>query len=1049
MTPPARLLTVLALVSAAASVHSATYYVDASAGNDSWSGRLASPAGISANDGPWQTLARVGAGVLMPGDSVLLRCGQTWRESLPITGSGTASSPIVIASYPAPCQQKPAIDGSVAVPAHNWKPFSGAIYRATLPINLLSNSRPDATLSGWRQYSPRADALMSASSACAPAVTSCIAYTSGSGATNSLVISNNFPLSTGLPHRAVFSLKAPAGVRIWVVVRRASPPYEPVGLSTVLTGNNAWQDYSLGFSALKSLDNARLDFEVPPGGITVGVADVRVEILANTATQLLFDGRPLDAAHHPNRGHDPQHPQSPYLSVAEDSDQVLNQGRPVSSYVTLGPDLHLPAGASLTPGIGVRLRTTSWLIDERTIASVSGSRVHLDAPTSFPLKRAWGYAFFGALWMLDEPGEWHFDAPTRTVYAWAPDSAPPGARMAIGHRDYGIDLSGRAYVIVDGIAVRHVGSAVMMDDSTGVAFTNGEIAYVQRDAISAVGSRKGLIANNLIRGAGRNAIAAADTVGGAAIELTVSNNDISESGVLLSAGKVVSSPTPALAAIVAGKQALVSGNRVEASAYIGISAQGQGRIIGNYVGSSCLVLDDCAAIYLRGADDNSIVEDNLVAEVVGAPDGKPPGYPSQAQGLYLDDQASGISLRRNTVVGADNGVQLHNASSNRVEYNTLFGNRNHQIWLQESTAARRQSGDVFDNFVLGNFMFPTGASASIRHESRFAAPDNFATYELNRYSSLLSSQIADESWASGARSYTFGQWQQAVRTNGLPRNLDLGGSEVSALGYAPYLVTAPSVISNGRFVSDTAGWHGWNLASPYAQIARTACTPGHCLNFTAGATASLLSSPYFSVLENQWYRLSFDLATGSDNQPVSIILRRGGGGSNGYEWLMAKPERIFGSRTWRRYAFALLAKRSVKAFDPVTLDNGARLDFENILPGQTITLANVEMVPLSPIEASLKTHILTNPSRGSLAIECPDLQSEPAACSRYQRFRDGASLSWPYVLAPLGSEVVYSRDLSLTDADGDGIADSQDACPGTAAAAVVDASGCAMGQIRP
>jgi len=45
-----------------------------------------------------------------------------------------------------------------------------------------------------------------------------------------------------------------------------------------------------------------------------------------------------------------------------------------------------------------------------------------------------------------------------------------------------------------------------------------------------------------------------------------------------------------------------------------------------------------------------------------------------------------------------------------------------------------------------------------------------------------------------------------------------------------------------------------------------------------------------------------------------------------------------------------------------------------------------------------------------------------------------------------GSEIIFSRDPTLVDHDGDGIADSQDACPGTAAGAMTNARGCSYEQ---
>lgn len=135
----------------------ATYYVDAEKGDDLWSGRANAPSGT---DGPWRTLARVGAASLLPGDNVLLKCGQVWYEPLAIRASGTPSSPITIGAFPAGCAERPTIDGALPIPAHAWTHHGAGIYRATLPPGLIANGSFDADLAGWRIYSPRGDAVM-------------------------------------------------------------------------------------------------------------------------------------------------------------------------------------------------------------------------------------------------------------------------------------------------------------------------------------------------------------------------------------------------------------------------------------------------------------------------------------------------------------------------------------------------------------------------------------------------------------------------------------------------------------------------------------------------------------------------------------------------------------------------------------------------------------------------------------------------------------------------------------------------------------------------
>ncbi|MFT4546822.1 MAG: sulfatase modifying factor 1 [Verrucomicrobiales bacterium] len=72
-----------------------TYYVSASQGNDKWSGDSESPDGTA---GPWKTLARASI-EYQPGDTILLKSGDTWNEELAPKGSGTPEQPITIGAY--------------------------------------------------------------------------------------------------------------------------------------------------------------------------------------------------------------------------------------------------------------------------------------------------------------------------------------------------------------------------------------------------------------------------------------------------------------------------------------------------------------------------------------------------------------------------------------------------------------------------------------------------------------------------------------------------------------------------------------------------------------------------------------------------------------------------------------------------------------------------------------------------------------------------------------------------------------------------------------
>lgn len=73
-----------------------TFYVSQSSGDDAWTGETDVP---GAGDGPWKTLAKASSASLVPGDRILLKCGDTWNEELQPKGNGTAANPIRIGSY--------------------------------------------------------------------------------------------------------------------------------------------------------------------------------------------------------------------------------------------------------------------------------------------------------------------------------------------------------------------------------------------------------------------------------------------------------------------------------------------------------------------------------------------------------------------------------------------------------------------------------------------------------------------------------------------------------------------------------------------------------------------------------------------------------------------------------------------------------------------------------------------------------------------------------------------------------------------------------------
>jgi len=77
--------------SAFLNANAADYYVDATSGVDG-------ATGISVSD-TWQTIAKVNSTILVPGDNIYFKRGETWNEQLDIIVSGTEGNLITFGAY--------------------------------------------------------------------------------------------------------------------------------------------------------------------------------------------------------------------------------------------------------------------------------------------------------------------------------------------------------------------------------------------------------------------------------------------------------------------------------------------------------------------------------------------------------------------------------------------------------------------------------------------------------------------------------------------------------------------------------------------------------------------------------------------------------------------------------------------------------------------------------------------------------------------------------------------------------------------------------------
>lgn len=1000
----------------------ATYFVNSNGGNDNYNG--AAPTWTSGSNGPWQTLAKLAAVTLVPNDTVYLACGSVWNETLKVPSSGATNVPITITAGPGNCTTPPLIDGAVTIPAHQWVQHSGSIYKAKLPIDLMANPNPGVSMAGWTQWAATGDSTLVADTACPGQTAPCMAFTSGTS--NSIAISNNFAISGGVEYTAGVQLRAPVGTQIKVVVRRAGPTYDSMSTVQWVTAAGVWQSVGFTFRAGVSV-NARMDIEIPGSRIKVNLREAHLLRALPQAgvTAAFVDGLQVRRAHHPNFGQG-GNASSPYATVA---------GAGAKTVVDTS-GLAFPAGATLTTGLGVAIRTTNWALEERLITSITGSRVTLSAPTYYDIQPGYGFYLTGALWMLNSPGEWFYDAATTTMYVWMPDSTVPGSRVAISGLGVGADLDGKANIVLKDLAVRHVVNGMALTYSKAVTLSGVSVADATGYGVSAENCTLCTVQNSSIARTGLDAVS---VPGAVSVSFTLRDSSIRDSGASTRTDGWRMLPRPARGAVYAiGAMSVVLRNFISGTSNPGVYVGPNGIITDNYFGQACLFFNDCGGIYTSYLGPQTTIARNVVDTVIGNTAGVPGNLQTQVVGIYVDDRSTNVTVSGNTVTGADYGIQLHNANTSTVSDNLVFGNRRYQVWMQEQTNVARAAGDIFGNTISNNVLVPTAGGPAVYLESEIGNTTDFASFSGNQYSALLSSRVVGERNPVSSASYTVADWQAAGR--------ETGARVTQPVGYASFLAGTANIVPNGGLGNGFLGWTWWNQTAPLSTIALQGCSFGPCLRLTAGGSQTLLSSPNFSVTGGQWYRVTFDAATSQNGQPINAVVRRGGGGTAGYEYLMPAAESFTGSTSWQRYSFVFQASKSVTAGDPATQELGARVDFERNQPNTQLTVGRLEMTTLSPAQAALQIKLLLNAQSSATSFDCASLGVDQSLCSYFVNLGDDSPVNFPATVGGLSGRPIYTRDTTLTDSDGDGIADQQDACPNTIRGLAVNARGCAVNQ---
>ncbi|MFC5498392.1 right-handed parallel beta-helix repeat-containing protein [Caenimonas terrae] len=269
--------------------------------------------------------------------------------------------------------------------------------------------------------------------------------------------------------------------------------------------------------------------------------------------------------------------------------------------------------------------------------------------------------FQNALSELDRPGEWYLDNARGMLYFWPPQPLQEGeVQVSTLER----------LLVMDNVSHLHIG---------GVTFGGA-----RGDAITIRGGHDVSIANSVIRDVGNRAA----VIGGQDNGLTdMVIEDIGEGGVVLAGGdrqtltpanlyvarstirrfaRVSRTYQPAILMSGVGNRA--EGNKIYDAPHTAILFTGNDHLIsGNEIFDVCKETGDAGAIY-TGRDwsaRGTVISGNHIHDI---PANVRLG---RTKGVYLDDQASGITVRGNYFERVDEAVFIGGGRDNLIEDNNF------------------------------------------------------------------------------------------------------------------------------------------------------------------------------------------------------------------------------------------------------------------------------------------------------------------------------------------------------------------------------------------
>ncbi|MEJ7738110.1 MAG: PA14 domain-containing protein [Chitinophagaceae bacterium] len=384
-------------------------------------------------------------------------------------------------------------------------------------------------------------------------------------------------------------------------------------------------------------------------------------------------------------------------------------------------------------GGDVVIRKARWVIDRNLITQHSGNTLHYISESFNQPAAKFGSFLQNHPNALDINGEWYYKIQDKKLGIYFSSGNPSSALIQASTTNALVTLTSQNNIVFDNLGFQGANMyAFDIKYAQNIRISRCDILFSGVNAINAQNTSDLIVEYSAI-----------DYTNNIALNLdncsnaTIRNNKIKNTGMVAGMGKGDSGSYEAI--LVSGNNHLIEQNEIINTGYIPVTFRGSLNIIrNNFIDNFTLVKDDGGGIYswnnIANAPPNygSKITGNIILNGKGAGEGTDSPEYLASNGIYMDDNTSGVEITGNTVSDCSlYGIYLHNAFDLLIENNTLFNNKS-QIRMARDEFA--PNSPVRNIRLLNNILF---SKKSIQPVAEFQTSYNdigdFGTFDNNAY----------------------------------------------------------------------------------------------------------------------------------------------------------------------------------------------------------------------------------------------------------------------------------------------------------------------------